>query len=240
MVSRKRIGSPFGSWVQTEWRPSRRHRRTHLALRRLGCAAHERIFPNEVVELIVHLDHRYKPSQMAAPSPRAGGLHRRGWATGAFVIEAPELSLQGAGHRWFRPSLRRSLFLECRCPSSPTSQLTPVRRGWPGRAGTCRIAAVWPRTPRRACAPGTRWVVSQLAVGRETDPAVESGSPLRLEQTRMEPSRSLRAAEEAGLSATRLADAFRTHVGVTAKQHGTHHALPPVAGDASPRPRVAR
>jgi AraC-like DNA-binding protein len=216
-VVSQRIDSPFGWWVQTEWRPA-----AHLAdiVERIWhfdgsvAHAHERIFPNGVVELIVHLDHRYKLFANGSAEPCAeaciGGLY-----TGAFVIEAPSCPCRVLGIR-FRPAAAFTVL------GMPMSELTNIT------ADLCDVVGPAARELADRCCLAenaeacvrlaARWVESQLAIGRETDPAVEWIAS-QLEQAHgVLPVTALR--EEAGLSATRLAAAFRTHVGVTAKQYG--------------------
>jgi AraC-like DNA-binding protein len=215
-VVSQRIDSPFGCWTQTEYRPA------HLAsvVDRIShfhgrvAHAHERIFPNGVVELIVHLDHRYSLVTNGRREPFAavciGGLY-----TSAFVIEAPDRAFRVLSIR-LRPAAAFAVL------GRPMSELTNIT------ADLCDVVGPAARElADRCCSAGcaeacvrlaARWVESRLAVGRETDPAVEWIAS-QLEQAHgAVPVTALR--EETGLSATRLAAAFRTHVGVTAKQYG--------------------
>jgi hypothetical protein len=163
-VVSQRIDSPFGSWVQTEWRPA------HLAdiVERIWhfdgsvAHAHERIFPNGVVELIVHLDHRYKLFAHGSAEPCAeaciGGLY-----TSAFVIEAPSCPCRVLGIR-FRPA---AAFMVLGTPMSELTNITadlcdvvgPAARELADR---CCLAENAEACVRLAA----RWVESQLAVGR--------------------------------------------------------------------------
>ena len=134
--------------------------------------AHERIFPNGVVELIVHLDHRYKliTNGRAEPCARAciGGLY-----TGAFVIEAPKGLCRVVGIR-FRPA---AAFTVLGMPMSELTNITadlcdvvgPAARELADRCSSANSAEACVRL-------AARWVESQLAVGRETDRRLH-GSP---------------------------------------------------------------
>jgi hypothetical protein len=99
IVSRQ-VDSAFGRWTQTECRPR------HLAgvvdqichFSGTVAHAHERVFPNGVVELIVHLDHRYRlitnDLGEMCPETCVGGLQTR-----ALVVEAPAAACTVLGIR---------------------------------------------------------------------------------------------------------------------------------------------
>jgi Domain of unknown function (DUF6597) len=99
IVSRQ-VDSAFGRWTQTECRPR------HLAgvvdqichFSGTVAHAHERVFPNGVVELIVHLDHRYRlvTNDLAEVCPETcvGGLQTR-----AMVVQAPAAACTVLGIR---------------------------------------------------------------------------------------------------------------------------------------------
>jgi hypothetical protein len=143
-------------------RPSRRHVERIWHFDGSVAHAHERIFPNGVVELIVHLDHRYKLFAHGSAEPCAeaciGGLY-----TSAFVIEAPSCPCRVLGIR-FRPA---AAFMVLGTPMSELTNITadlcdvvgPAARELADR---CCLAENAEACVRLAA----RWVESQLAVGR--------------------------------------------------------------------------
>jgi methylphosphotriester-DNA--protein-cysteine methyltransferase len=214
-----RIDSPLGCWTQTEWRPA------HLA----GIAEglwhfdgwitylRERVFPNGLLELIVHLDERYRlieeKGAEVCPTVCVSGLY-----TTPFVVEAPPRPCRVLGVR-LTPVGAYALL---GCPLSEMNGLSLDLEDVVGRAGAelaerCHAAATAEECLRITAA----WIAERVACAPRVDPAVawiaaeieRSGGAVSIAALR----------ERTGQTKTRLTTAFREQIGVPPKLYARIH-----------------
>jgi AraC-like DNA-binding protein len=177
----------------------------------------ERVFPNGLLEIIVHLDERYRLVEGAGaeicPAVCIAGLH-----TSSFVVEAPARSCRVLGIR-LRPvgayavlgdavAETRGLTVDLQDVAGPAAAELAERCHAAATAEErLRIAGAWvaERAARsQGVEPSIAWIAGQI----ERHSGAVSISELR---------------ERAGQSKTRLATLFREQIGVPAKVYARIH-----------------
>lgn len=222
----RRVESPLGTWTHAEARPAHLSGLVDFLWHFEGSilCLRERIFPNGSLEIIVHLGGgRYRDVHedrvSICPEACVTGIQ-----LGAMVIEAPGVRTAVLGIR-LTPAGAFAVFGR---PMHEVTGLTVDLQDLAGPAAAelqelCGAAA----TPRARVLRAVEWVEARLRRGVRPDPAV----PWMVEQIRAcDGAVSIGALRgRAGLSATRLATAFREQVGVSPKQYARitrfHRAL---------------
>jgi AraC-like DNA-binding protein len=214
-MTTRRVESPLGSWSHSEAKPP------HLTgiLDRVWlfegsmASLRERTFPTGLPEIIVHLGERYKDVSgdrvTVCPATCVTGM-----LLGPMIVEAPPRETTVLGIR-LTAAGAYAIFAR---PMHDLTGLTVDLEDLTGRAAVelqdfCGAT----RNPRDRIARAVTWLDRRLGRGTRADPAVVWS----LEQIRRHGGAVSISAlrEQAGLSSTRMAIAFREQVGVTAKQY---------------------
>lgn len=219
------VDSPLGQWRYVEWSPDERSFLNGLIQRVWyfdGRTTHrrERIFPNGVLEIIVHLDARYRVNDgrrwtVCAPTELTG-LQLR-----PMLIEAPERPCRVLGIRLHPIGAHALLGMplaevaglnldltdllgddavrleESCCAGSSPEATTRAAVGWAARRIAVTLARVRPGL-------STAWAAREI---------VRRGGAVTIAEIR----------QQTGASKTRLTTDFRTWVGVTPKMFARVH-----------------
>lgn len=212
----RREESPLGTWTHAEARPPHLSGLVDFLWHFEGAilCLRERIFPNGSLEIIVHLGGgRYRDVHgnrvSLCPQTCVTGIQ-----LGAMVIEAPGTRTAVLGIR-LTPAGAFAVF------GRPMHEVTGLTVDLQDLVGTAAAelqdlcgAAV---TPRARVRRAVEWIEARLRRGVRADPAM----PWVIEQIRAcDGAVSIGALRDrAGLSANRLATAFREQVGVSPKQY---------------------
>ena len=211
----QQVVSPLGSWTLSRWSPP------HLAglvegiwyFEGATTFARERNFPDGMFELIVHFGDPYRVIEGdwtgRCSTACFGGLQASSW-----VVEAPASSPPVLGVR-LHPAGAYALLAT---PLSEVSGLTVDLQDLAGRAADelierCHGAVSAEERLRRAA----DWVTGRMARSPGVDPAVAWIAD-QIERSQGAVSIS-ELRERAGLSKTRLANAFRAQIGAAPKQY---------------------
>jgi methylphosphotriester-DNA--protein-cysteine methyltransferase len=212
-ISTQRFESPFGPQVHSQWAPPQLARAVEVIWHFAGSigSTRERSFPTGTLELVVHLDERFRLVERNRREPFSGvcvsGLYSR-----PFVIEGPPGHCRVLGIR-LRPAGAYALFAR---PLHEISDLTVDVADLVGTAAAelAERAAAAPDVA--GCLRATAgWIAGRLAKAPCLDPAVaralaridHQGGALSIAALR----------EEIGSTKTRFTTAFREQVGVTPK-----------------------
>jgi AraC-like DNA-binding protein len=210
----QQIDSPLGRWTMTEWRPPHLAGLVEFLWHFEGRMTYlrERVFPNGLLEIILHLDARYRLVEGSGgpalcPTACVGGLH-----ASPFVVEAPAHFCRVIGVR-LRPVGAYAVLGD----AVPEMRgLTVDLQDVAGRAALelverCQAA----ETPEDRLRLTAAWVEERAVRSPGVDPAI-AWIARQIERTDGAVSiAGLR--EQAGQSKTRLAAAFREQIGVPAK-----------------------
>ena len=205
----------YGTWVTTDWTPEPAHL-LHGLVDRVwffdGRAAdrHERVFPNGTLDLIVHLDHRYRPAGSTEPYPQVsiGGL-----LVAPLVIEAPPercrvLGIQlppAGGYAIVAQPIHTltGITVDLRAVIGRETRMLVERCEDTRSSHDCiRVAVDWLTQRVRRAPELAPWIVN--AIGHINRYAGD----VRVRELQ----------RDSGLSQSRFATAFRSSVGVTPKQ----------------------
>lgn len=241
-ISSHVVDSDLGRWTLAEWRPPVG---TALAGGVSGVwdfegrvrTPRERVFPDGAVELLIQLDDRYRDAGEAGtvltPPSCVTGVH-----TGAFVIEAPPRPCRVIGVRLAPPAAWALLGHPLSNLADQTTDLELLLgRDATELAERCHDLRAGPDRVRRVI----DWLVDRLSTDRAeraADPAVRQVVDSIARTAGRAPIGPMRRIT--GLSSARLADRFRTQVGVTPKRYARilrfQRALGMLRG---PEPRLA-
>lgn len=225
MLTRSQLDTPLGRWTHTLWVPDEGSRLAGLiehiwhfdgktTLRR------ERVFPNGRLEIIVHLDDRYRLLEGNGPEV-CGVTGVTGLQLGPMLIEAPERSCRVIGIRLHPLGARAALGLPLtevaglnvdlpelvgeegdrlgeECASAPTAEAAIDAAA---RWSAARMARSFARMRPD---PGAAWAASEIA---------RRGGAVAVKELR----------DRTGASKSRLTSAFRDLVGVTPKLYARIH-----------------
>ncbi|HET9208836.1 MAG TPA: AraC family transcriptional regulator [Thermoanaerobaculia bacterium] len=207
------VDSGLGRWTASKWRPA------HLAgvveffwhFDGTLVMPRERVFPSGRLELIVQLDATYRLIEGSGPES-CPWTCLTGLQTSSMLIEAPARSSRVMGIRFHPIGAYAVLGL----PLSEVSGLTVDLQDLAGRAAAelterCHGAATVEERFRLAA----EWIAERAARSPVADPAV---SWIARQIERQEGAVSIaELREQAGMTRTRLAAAFREQIGVAPK-----------------------
>ena len=209
------VDSPLGRWVYSEWRPLPGTPLSAVVERVWhfdGVTTHrrERVFPNGMVELIVHLGERYRLVE-GMGTTLCGTTCMTGLQTAPIVVEAPACPCRVLGIRLYPAGAYAVLARPLDAMSGLTVDLPDlVGRAAEELADRCHAVEV-----EEVFAIASRWIGERAARSPAADPAI---AWIAAQIERREGAVSIAALRErTGLTKTRLATAFREQIGVTPK-----------------------
>jgi methylphosphotriester-DNA--protein-cysteine methyltransferase len=214
-----RVSGPLGDWTSVHWAPPGLAGVVEGLWHFEGRTAHprERVLPNGLFELIVHLRGRYSLVRDRGVE-RCALMGVSGLQTRPFVVQAPggastvlgiQLTPVGA-YRVFGLPLHELTALDIALDDI-------VGRAADVLAERCQAAA----TPEHALRAAAAWLAARVAAGPEVEPAVEWVAGRirgRRGHVAIAPLR-----EAAGLTTSRLATLFRQQIGATPKIYARLH-----------------
>jgi methylphosphotriester-DNA--protein-cysteine methyltransferase len=215
----QQVDSPLGSWRMAEWRPAHLAGLVEFFWHFEGRMTYlrERVFPGGTLEMIVHLDERYRfvgeRGTEVCPAACISGLQM-----GPFVVQAPPRPCAVLGVR-LTPA---GAYAILRSPLSEVSGLSADLQDVVGQtaaelAERCQAAASAEECLR--CAG--KWVAERAARSPGGDPSV---AWMAAEIERRAGAVSIAALRERiGHSKTRIVNAFREQIGVTPKLYARIH-----------------
>ena len=219
-LTTQQIDSPLGRWSMTEWRPPCLAGLVDFLWHFEGTTKYlrERVFPSGILEIIIHLDERYRLVEGTGageicPTACIAGLH-----TSSFVVEAPARSCRVLGVRLHPVGAYAVLGDGMAEMRGLTVDLQDVAgQAAAELAERCHAAATAEERLRIA---GT-WVAERAARSRSVDPSIawiaaeieRRGGAVSIAELR----------EQAGQSKTRLATVFREQIGVPPKVYARIH-----------------
>jgi AraC-like DNA-binding protein len=230
-----RIDGELGRWTAVEWRPAHLRGVVERLWHFTGRTAHrrERVLPSGLLQLIVHLDHRYTlvHDRHLEPCP---ALAMSGQQTRPSVIQAPDGPSTVLGIEFTPEGAYRLLRRPLHDLAGYDVDLTELVGADAAPLGE-RCAAVG--LDARAClGAAAAWIEARLPAAPVVDPAI-GWVAARIRHGRGNVTiGALR--DRAGLSAGSLAAGFRAQIGVTAKVYARvqrfHHAAERLRAGASP------
>jgi AraC-like DNA-binding protein len=225
MLTRSHLDTPLGRWTHTQWAPDEDsplaglidhiwHFDGKTSWRR------ERVFPNGRLEIIVHLDDRYRLLEGKGPE-LCGVTGVTGLQLGPMLIEAPERSCRVIGIRLHPLGARAVLGL-------PLTEVAGLNVDLPDLVGAegDRLGEECASAPSAEAAidAAARWSAARMA---------GSFARMRPEQAAAWAAREIarrggavsvtELRERTGASKSRLTSAFRDLVGVTPKLYARIH-----------------